>query len=127
MRVAGVGCRAGTSAEDVTAAIIAALDRCGLVVGDLDAVATAAAKANEIGITAAAAGLSLPLVYISTERLRAVADRAATRSARVVALRRVPSVAETAALAAAGRASRLLAPRVTTPAAACAIAEGAAE
>ena len=52
------------------------------------------------------------------------APGALTHSQRVLDLKGVPSVAETAALAAAGRGARLLAARVSNKEASCAIAIG---
>jgi cobalt-precorrin 5A hydrolase len=68
--------------------------------------------------------MSVDLVECATDEMTAVAGRVLTVSARVAALRGVPSVAETAALVAAGRDARLLGPRVATSSAACAIAVG---
>jgi cobalt-precorrin 5A hydrolase len=54
--------------------------------------------------------------------LEAAGARVVTRSERVLALMGVPSVAEAAALAAAGPASRLLGSRVAVGPATCALA-----
>jgi cobalt-precorrin 5A hydrolase len=122
MIVAGVGCRKGASAAAVRAAIAAALDRAGLAGDALDIVATAASKAGEVGISAAAHALGLPLVLVPQRDLEAQAERTATRSERVVALMGVPSVAEAAALAAGGAASRLVGPKTSVGPATCALA-----
>ena len=122
MIVAGVGCRRGAPASDVDAAIRAALDRAGVAASALDAIATTAAKQNEAAITATAAKLGVGLVLVSDRDLQAAGPRVATRSARVLALAGVPSVAEAAALAAAGPASRLIALRLVVGAATCALA-----
>lgn len=120
MIVAGVGCRKGASADEVRAAIAAALERAGL--DALDLVATAASKGGEPGITAAAQALGVPLVLVPQRDLEAQTPRTATRSERVVALMGVPSVAEAAALAAGGPASRLVAPKISVGPATCAVA-----
>lgn len=125
MIVAGVGCRRGTAAAAVGAAITAALSRAGLEPGALALIATPAAKGGEPGIAAAAAELCLPLVLVSQAELEAAGDRTATRSERVVALWSVPSVAEAAALAAGGPSARLVAPRIAVGPATCALAEAA--
>jgi cobalt-precorrin 5A hydrolase len=124
MMVAGIGCRTGVSAEDVAEVIAAALERCRLARAQIDALATDASKSNETGIIAAAAAMALPLIFVATGQMQAVANGAITQSERVIALKGVPSVAETAALAVAGRAARLLAPRVASASATCAIAQG---
>jgi cobalt-precorrin 5A hydrolase len=123
MIVAGVGCRKGTTAVEIEAAITAALARAGLGIAAVDAVATSAAKAGEPGVAAAASSIGVPLVLVTLDDLAAAGARAATRSERVLALTGVPSVAEAAALAAGGPAARLIAPRVAVGPATCALAE----
>jgi len=123
MIVAGIGCRRGTPADAIMAAIEAALARSGLAKGALDVIATPATKGAEPGIAGAASALGLPLVFIAQTDLEAAADRTATRSERVIALKGVPSVAEAAALAAGGAAARLVAPRIVVGPATCALAD----
>jgi cobalt-precorrin 5A hydrolase len=123
MIVAGVGCRRGSSAAAVTAAIEAALARTGLAMEGLGVIATAATKRGESGITAAASALGIPVVFISQADLESAGSRAVTRSVRVVALMGVPSVAEAAALAAGGPKARLVAARIAVGPATCALAE----
>jgi cobalt-precorrin 5A hydrolase len=122
MIVAGVGCRRGAAAPDIEAAIRAALTRAGIRAADLTAIATSAAKQAEPGIAAAAAKLGLSIKLIPERELKAVGERVATRSNRVLALFGVPSLAEAAALAAAGPAARLIAARLVVGAATCALA-----
>jgi len=122
MIVAGVGCRRGAPAPDIEAAIRTALARAGLDACLLDAIATIGAKQNEAGIAAAAAKLGVSVVAVPDAALQAVGHRTATRSERVLALMGVPSVAEAAALAAAGPAARLIGPRLVVGAATCALA-----
>ena len=55
--------------------------------------------------------------------LEATAARTLTMSARVIAVTGVPSLAEAAALAAGGRAARLLGPRLAIGPATCALAD----
>ncbi|HEY7666343.1 MAG TPA: cobalamin biosynthesis protein [Xanthobacteraceae bacterium] len=126
MIVAGVGCRRGTAAAAIAAVIEAALRRAGLGKGALGAIAAPAVKESEPGIAAAAAALRLPLVLISPAELTAAGARAVTRSERVVALMGVPSVAEAAALAAAGATARLLVARIAIGPATCALADSGA-
>jgi cobalt-precorrin 5A hydrolase len=91
---------------------------------ELAALATLAEKAGEPGLVEAARRLALPIIPCSREAMRQVADRIVTFSARAQAAVGLPSVAEAAALVAAGASSRLLLPRAATAAATCAIAEG---
>jgi cobalt-precorrin 5A hydrolase len=123
MIVAGVGCRKGAAAAEIAAAINMALFRSGLAADAVAVVATSAAKATEAGIKGAAAALGVPLVPVPQGDLEAAGRRVPTRSERVVALTGVPSLAEAAALAAAGPAARLVAARVAVGAATCALAE----
>jgi cobalt-precorrin 5A hydrolase len=122
MIVAGVGCRAGASAREIEAAVAAALDRAGVDADSLGAIATSPAKGGEPGIAAVASERGVKLVVVPQPEFEAAGLRAVTRSERVLALTGVPSVAEAAALAAGGPASRLLAPRIAVGAATCALA-----
>jgi cobalt-precorrin 5A hydrolase len=126
MIVAGVGCRKGAPAAAIEAAIMAALARAGLGAAALEFMATSAAKGGEPGIAAAAAAIGVRLVLIPQGELEAAGARTATRSERVIALAGVPSVAEAAALAAAGPAARLIVHRIAVGPATCAIADNGA-
>jgi cobalt-precorrin 5A hydrolase len=103
--VAGIGCRAGVSGEQVEAAIAAALAalRGGAAArrAGPTAIATPAAKSHEPGIQAAAAARGLPLLAISQPDLEAANPATVTRSAQSMAAMNVHSVAEAAALAGA--------------------------
>jgi cobalt-precorrin 5A hydrolase len=120
MIVAGVGCRKGVSETEVLDGIWAATARFG--VPRLDALATAELKREEAAILAAAARLGLPVIVVGDEALAAAGPAARTRSERVIELVGAPSVAECAALAAAGEGARLYGARVVTGAVTCAIA-----
>jgi len=122
MIVAGIGCRRGAAAADIEAAIRAALTRAGIRAADLGAIATGSTKGAEAGITATAGKLGVSLMLISDAELKTAGPRVTTRSDRVLALTGVPSLAEAAALAAAGPSSRLIASRLVIGAATCALA-----
>ena len=122
MIVAGIGCRRGAPAVAIEVAIGAALAECGLERAAIDALATTVDKADEPGLRRVADDWSLPLIVVSLDDQRRASAGALTTSARVQALKGVPSVAETAALAAAGVGARLLCARVTRVQAVCAIA-----
>jgi cobalt-precorrin 5A hydrolase len=124
MIVAGIGCCRGTPPEEIAEVIERALTAFGLAGARPDLIATEAGKAEEPGVVDAARRMAVGLVACATDEMRAVAHRALTVSARVAAVKGVPSVAETAALVAAGRDARLLGPRVATNTATCAIAVG---
>jgi cobalt-precorrin 5A hydrolase len=120
MIVAGVGCRRGTSAEEVERVVTMALDAFRVARGTLDAIATEAAKTAEPGITEAARRLSVAVVGCAKCDLAPVL----TPSALVLETTGVPSIAEASAIVVAGRNARLLGARVATPRATCAIAIG---
>lgn len=90
-----------------------------------DLLATAQAKAQSPALQALARRLSRPLCAIPAVAL--AAQVTATRSAAAMAAHGTGSVAESAALAAAGAGARLLAPRVISSdrMATCALARGA--
>jgi cobalt-precorrin 5A hydrolase len=124
MIVAGIGCRRTISAAQVESAIAAALLHYQLDGRRLGLIAVPAAKGAESGIVAAAAARGVLLVLIAQDALEAADSRTLTRSVRSKDTLNVQSVAEAAALAAAGPHSRLLAPRVAVGPVTCALAEG---
>ncbi len=105
MIVAGFGFRSGVTGG----ALMDALARAGGVAG-VTHLATVAAKAE--GLAELAAALGLPVLAVEPQLLAAQA--VLTQSDRVEALYGTGSVAEAAALAAAGPGARLRGPRVTS-------------
>lgn len=103
MRVAGIGFRGGASLQSLTDA----LARAG---GGADALATAESKAGAAVALALARALGLPLIAVTRADLER--QPVLSHSARVAARFGTGSVAEAAALAAAGPGARLLGPRV---------------
>jgi cobalt-precorrin 5A hydrolase len=122
MIVAGIGCRKGATAEEIDAAIEAALGQAGCAPDTLSLVATSDGKGNEPGIIEAAAGRDVRLVLVRPAELDAAGPRTKTSSPRVRALLGIPSVAEAAALAACGPTATLLVPRLVVGPVTCAIA-----
>lgn len=120
MIVAGLGFRkdAGESA------LMAALTALGADAPAPMALATAAEKADAAALRALAARLGLAVLSVPADRLSGMATP--TRSERVQERFSTGSLAEAAALAAAGRGARLLRHRVTSPCgmATAALAEG---
>lgn len=121
---AGIGCRAGCPGDEIAGLVRAAFEEAALDEAERRAVQLAAPmrKRNEAGLAAAARRLALPLQFVDDSALLEAQDRTQTRSARVEAAVGVASVAEAAALAAAGPGSTLLLPRRSTPRATCALA-----
>ena len=115
MRVAGLGFRRGVSAESLRAALV--------LVGKADALATAEDKMHEPGLVRLAKELGLKVHGVSRAGLVA---QGIEGSARVMAEYGTGSVAEAAALAAAGTGARLVMTRRTGPdgMAVAAVAEG---
>ncbi len=117
MIVAGFGFRSEAGLES----LLDALHRTG---GRPEALATPEDKAAEPVFRALARRLGLRIVAISPERLEA--ERTTTRSSVSLRHRRIGSVAEAAALAAAGPGGRLVGARTISSdrMATCALAEG---
>jgi cobalt-precorrin 5A hydrolase len=137
---AGLGCRSECSAQDIIAALDAVLARAGRARAEVRALYAPDTKSSERGLLAAAESLRIPLLFLTLPALRLHRSAALTSSPRVQALYRVPSIAETAALAGAAAAElcgspqlggaslaaaqrvRLLGPRHAVGGATCALA-----
>jgi cobalt-precorrin 5A hydrolase len=123
----GIGCRRNAPVEDIEAVIAVALDAASLSAAAIGVVATADDKVVEPGLVEAARRIGRPLLGILASELAEMSDRVSTRSERVQRLKGVPSVAETAALAAIGQGARLIVPRIANATATCALASDEAE
>ncbi|CAM8631565.1 CobE/GbiG C-terminal domain containing protein [Comamonadaceae bacterium] len=112
--VAGLGFRAGCEVDSLRSALLAALDVASTAHGQpitlahLSALATAADKAHHPALLQLAAELQVPIHPIP---LAALADQPAAHSAHVPERYGAHSVAEAAALAAAGAGATLLGTR----------------
>lgn len=117
--VAGFGFRAAATAQSLADA----LDRAGGA-ARVDALAAPSDKASAPTFAAFASARALPVHPIDAETL--ARQDTPTRSPAALKARGVGSVAEAAALAAAGRGARLVAPRAVSAdgMATCALAEG---
>ncbi|CAG6393970.1 precorrin-3B C(17)-methyltransferase [Streptomyces cocklensis] len=104
--VVGVGASRGVTAGEVVGLVRECLAGAGLAEASLWAVATVDAKAGEAGIVAAAAELGVPLVTYPAGELAEVA--VPNPSAAPLQAVGTPSVAEAAALLAAGQGGELL-------------------
>ncbi|WP_457797526.1 cobalamin biosynthesis protein [Methylocystis sp. S23] len=123
---AGIGARRGVAAEAIVDLVRAVAARHGAPLSQVS-LCTLDSKAQEQGLHDAAKTLGVELVFLPLDALKARRGAAPTHSPRVQAMFGVGSVAEAAALVGAGKGSRLLAPRVATPYAACALAVSAEE
>lgn len=126
MIAAGFGFRAAAEAQSLLAALEAAIAATGGAAPWM--LAAPADKAEGAEFLALAETLGLPVAPVAPAMLAAMDPLCRTRSAASEAARAVGSVAEAAALAAAGPGARLLGPRVTSPdgMATCALAAPAA-
>lgn len=122
MIVAGLGCRRGTSAEGVEAALRLACEEARIDPNAVTALATGTIKEDEPGILDLATRLGLPLHIVADEDLRSAEPRTRTVSQHSLARTVSPSLSEAAALAVAGPASELIVARVIAEGATCALA-----
>lgn len=106
---AGIGCRRGTDAARLAQALDGALDDAGRKRGDLVRLASWDGKADEAGLATLADRLGLPLILLPADRL--ALQPVATPSANVAEKIGLPSVAEAAALLAAGPGACLMGSR----------------
>jgi len=122
MKVAGLGFRRDADIASLREVLAAAGGADGL-----DALATASDKANAASLLSFARELGLPIKAIAADVLAGI--ETSTHSARIAALRGTGSLAEAAALAAAGRSARLISARIVSRdrTAVVAIAEGDGE
>jgi cobalt-precorrin 5A hydrolase len=120
--VAGLGLRPGTSEADILACLDEALAIAGLSGESTPRLATLASRIGEPGLTAAVASRRAELVAVPDEALKGYEAACATRSTRIASLYGVGSVAEAAALAAAGPGGTLVQPRIATGRVTCALA-----
>ena len=124
MIVAGVGCRRGTSADELEKVVRLALGLFSLPAERLQAIATESDKATEPAFPELARRLSVQLIACTALDLDRVAGQVLTASKLVLQAKGLPSIAEASAVVAAGRNARLLGSRVATQRATCAIATG---
>ncbi len=124
MIVAGIGCRRGTSADELERVVRLALGLHELPIERLEAIATESEKATEPGFPELARRLSVRLVACTVSDLDRVAGQVLSPSKLVLKAKGLPSIAEASALVVAGRGARLLGARVASERATCAIATG---
>jgi cobalt-precorrin 5A hydrolase len=122
MIVAGVGFRRGVAAEEIVALIEQALERTALARNALSRLATIEALASLPAFTEAARRLDVVAIPVAQAALLAAAPHVRTQSARSIAAHGVGSVAEAAALAAAGPRPHLILERIASGSATCALA-----
>jgi Cobalamin biosynthesis protein CbiG len=122
MIVAGLGCRKGTDADGVAAALALACRQAGIDLDSIGALATGTIKEDEPGILALAERLGLPLHIIGDDALKEAESETRTVSKHSLAKTVSPSLSEAAAIAAIDGAAELLVARVVAEGATCALA-----
>lgn len=120
MIAVGVGASRGCAAIELEALVESALAAAGVAVADVDVLASADVKRDEVAVLALAAARGWALTFYGAEALAAVA--VPTPSAVVARHVGTPSVAEAAALLAAGDGARLLMAKQRSAHATCAVA-----
>lgn len=118
--VVGVGCNRGTSAEEIEAAIRAAIEKNGLSAASVGKLATIDIKRDEAGLQELAARWGIPVAYYSAAELASIAFTP-NPSATVHKWVGTPGVGEPAALLASG-AQALVVPKTKTTNVAVAVA-----
>ncbi len=124
MMVAGVGFKKNASSEEILEALNQALQFHRLKHKDLDAFATLDEKSTQDSLCLVAKNLNIPVVPLSRERLKQFSSKTITKSETSMIIQGLPSLAETAALAAIGNHATLLGPRIKSKEATCALAIG---
>ena len=122
MIVAGVGFRHSVEADEIVALVEQALERAALPRNALSRLATVEALATLPAFMEAARRLDVIAAPVAQAALSASAPHVRTQSARSVAAHGVGSVAEAAALAAAGSRAQLILERIASASATCALA-----
>ncbi len=121
MIVAGIGCRSRCASDIIVALVREAERQAGCMAATL---AIPYFKTCEPGVTEAAMRLGVELVVVNASELAAMQALCPTRSDRVLHHTGLASVAEAAALAAAGPGGILRLARIAGAGATCALAEG---
>jgi len=105
--ILGIGCRRGTSKEQILSAIDQALAMANLPLAQVRLIASVTIKSDEVGLLAAAEELQIPTAFLSPDAL-ARCERIVNGSEFVKKTIGVPAVCEPAALLAGRRTSLLL-------------------
>ncbi|UVF17972.1 cobalamin biosynthesis protein [Microvirga terrae] len=122
MIVAGIGFRRSVAAAEIVALVEQALEQAALAREALTKLATLDFLADLPAFEEAAQSLAVAAISVEKTELSAAAPRIHTHSARSIAAHGVGSVAEAAALAAAGPRAELVLDRIASQSATCALA-----
>jgi len=122
MIVAGIGFRRSAEAGEIVTLVDQALERATLSRGALTELATIKALADLPAFAEAARRLAVSAIAVAECDVSATSPRIRTQSARSIAAHGVGSVAEAAALAAAGPRAELVLARIASSSVTCALA-----
>ena len=122
MIVAGIGFRRGVEADEIVALVEQGLKLASLPPDALGSLATVEALAALPAFTEAARQLDAAATPVAEPDLSAATPHVRTQSARSIEAYGVGSVAEAAALAAAGPGAKLVLARIASSSATCALA-----
>lgn len=122
MIVAGIGFRRSADPGEIVALVERAIADCALTRAELRGLATLAALADAPAFHEAARRLGLDALAVAEGAVAQASERIVTHSERSVSAHGVGSVAEAAALGAAGPGARLVLPRIASAAVTCALA-----
>ena len=122
MIVAGVGFRRSVEADEIVTLVERALEHASLTRNALSRLATVEVLATLPAFTEAVRRLDVVAAPVAQAALLAAAPHVRTQSARSIAAHGVGSVAEAAALAAAGPCPQLILERIASGSATCALA-----
>ncbi|MBL8653599.1 MAG: cobalamin biosynthesis protein [Alphaproteobacteria bacterium] len=117
----GIGCKRGASSNEVLELVRATLAKARVAPGSVGCIATLDRKEGEAAIDTVATALGVPVRFFSATEL-AAETRIAHPSESVAEAIDTPSVAEAAALLAAGSGAKLIVPKRKSARATCAIA-----
>lgn len=123
MIIAGLGCRKGSTCEELLSALDAACLEARVSRSAVAALATGEIKREESGMLQLAEALGLQLHIVSDDALMEAEPRTKTVSRHSLAKTLSSSLSEAAALAAAGEKSEIIVPRLISQGATCALAE----
>ena len=122
MIIAGLGFTSSATDEEIICAIKEAFECHDLRLDDLRLLATIESKKNAHALASAAQILRLPLEFITREELERASKYVITQSQISIAATGLPSLSESAALAALNSDGRLLGPRTVLGPVTCALA-----
>ena len=122
MIAAGIGCRRGADVRDILDVLHQAAESAGVDPAAVACLSVPDFKQDEPGLHKAASELAIPLLFVPRGVIEEFQSLTHTYSEKVMAAIGLANVAEAAALAGVGPGAELMAPRIASPVATCALA-----